>query len=198
MSWQSWHCLYFQGLPSVCEWNLVMFASPGMQTYPPITNPLLLSSMPSHSCVLSLGCRHACTHTGAQAHTLAFFIHSQTLSTEHSASAVCPYPKPEHTADPVLIHSMTCPVTEHVSSWRWGSEVPRCPGPLGAWLLLRRSFNKCLLLGFRCSQLGENGSELLWAAGVFVMDDIYTSTVSAFDKPSYASVILEGFNLIFF
>lgn len=30
------------------------------------------------------------------------------------------------------------------------------------------------------------------------MDYIYTSTGSAFDKPSYASVILEGFNLIFF
>lgn len=88
----------------------------GCRCTPPITNLLLLSSMPSPSHVLSLGCRHACTHTGAQAYILAFFIHSQTLSTGHSASSVCPYPKPAHAADPVLVlsQSASCPGDEAV------------------------------------------------------------------------------------
>uniref|UniRef100_A0A8C9G4D2 Neurotransmitter-gated ion-channel transmembrane domain-containing protein n=1 Tax=Pavo cristatus TaxID=9049 RepID=A0A8C9G4D2_PAVCR len=43
-----------------------MLASPGMQVKPPITNPLLLSSMPSHSYVLSLGSRHAYAYPNSE------------------------------------------------------------------------------------------------------------------------------------
>lgn len=70
--------------------------------------------MLSHSYVLSLDCRHARTHTAAQADILAFFIHSQTLSTGRSSSSVCPYPKPAHAADPVLVlsQSASCPEDE--------------------------------------------------------------------------------------
>lgn len=53
-----------------------------------------------------------------------------------------------------------CPVTKRILSWRWGSEIPPFPDPVGAWVLLRGSFSRCLLLGFRSRQLAEN----VWAA----------------------------------
>lgn len=118
-----------------------------------------------------------------------------------------PMPSPTRTYSTQCVHTRPSTCTWHRLEFYPGDRIeypgegPCCPGVQSVWVLLRGNFSKipfaaCWALGATSEvSIGLSCSFPNW---VVVMDYIYTSTVSAFYKPSHTSLILEGLSLIFF
>lgn len=132
--------------------------------------------------------------TGTGRHIPASFICMQDLCSHPHVHI----PVSAYTPDPALAHGIT---SNSILETGQDTEGPCCSGIQGVWVLLRENVSKiplaaCWGLGITSEvSIGLNCSFPDW---VVVMDYIYTSTVPAFHKPSHTSLILEGFNQIFF